>query len=344
MIRLTDLFEQNEGGFDWETMTDSSAKPEPETPTPPDPEDVVEPEVPEEVADALAAATADETEVETEDRQRDAQGRFLPKFKDPDVNGFLEKYNGNVEEALKAAVNSQSLIGSQGGELGQLRQQLEALQSQVQRNAEPAIDYDTLLEENPARATMLAWERGDNYAYQQAVQQWEAVSPGSPAIWAQNLQLQQQLGELSTRLEATTTPLKQQAATQGFANAYSELAAELPDMEQLGPEMGKALGSLGPATQKAILSTLEEGTPDSQKEVLTTLYHIARGRTSDTLMAQGQQAARAHVEETQRAKDEAILASASASHTETPQTNSERIGNEWAAIEDPLASGWNLGS
>jgi hypothetical protein len=343
VIRLTDLFEQNEGGFDWETMTDSSAEPEPETPTPPDPEDVVEPEVPAEVADALAAATADDTEVETEDRQRDAQGRFLPKFKDPDVNGFLEKYNGNVEEALKAAVNSQSLIGSQGGELGQLRQQLEALQTQVTRQAEPAIDYDTLLEENPARATMLAWGRGDNYAYQQAVQQWEAVSPGSPAIWAQNLQLQQQLSSLSTRFEETTAPLKQQAATQGFANAYQELAVELPELNQLGPDMGKALGALGDTTQRAILSTLETGTQESQKEVLRTLYHVAKGLRSDTLAQQGQDAAKAHVEETQRAKDDAILASASASHTETPQTNSERIGNEWASIVEPLESGWHIG-
>lgn len=115
---------------------------------------------------------------------------------DPVVEAYLAKYGGDTAAALKAAANQTDVIGRQGQELGQTRQELARLQGQVEaltataaKPAAPALSNDQVEEyavDVAVRdgyfqgATALAnegWTNGDERAYDTLIRNWALEDP-----------------------------------------------------------------------------------------------------------------------------------------------------------------------
>ncbi len=59
-------------------------------------------------------------------------GGDAPLHEDPEVAAYLERYQGDPDKALKAAVEASKLIGRQGNELGEARERLARLEGTVE--------------------------------------------------------------------------------------------------------------------------------------------------------------------------------------------------------------------
>lgn len=81
-----------------------------------------------EPATVAPAATADETGTTTE-----GEGDEEPLHEDPEIAAYLEKFGGDPDKALQAAVEAQRLLGKQGNELGDLRQTVAKLEGAVEQ-------------------------------------------------------------------------------------------------------------------------------------------------------------------------------------------------------------------
>jgi hypothetical protein len=87
---------------------------------------------------------------------------------------LLEKYGGDVDKALAAAVDAQELIGRQSSELGELRQYREQVRAAaVQMPPDQILAY---AEQDPQQAAAIA--------YQQYGRQSDAL-PAGDAAWAE---------------------------------------------------------------------------------------------------------------------------------------------------------------
>jgi hypothetical protein len=115
---------------------------------------------------------------------------------DPVLEAYLAKYGGDTAAALKAAANQADLIGRQGNELGQTRQELAKLQGQLEtlmalqqapsapaRSDEQVEEYavETAVSQGYFQgATALANEAvtsGDDRAYDALIRNWALEDP-----------------------------------------------------------------------------------------------------------------------------------------------------------------------
>ena len=94
------------------------------------------------------------TTVEPDEQPRGPDGKFIPKetptepaedtsteqeqFSDPALTAYLDKYQGDVGKALKAAVEAQALIGRRDEEREELRERLARLEGALEARAEQA--------------------------------------------------------------------------------------------------------------------------------------------------------------------------------------------------------------
>ncbi len=185
--------------------------------------------------------------------------QFAPQ--DPRAQEVLDKYGGDVEKALSAAAEAQSLIGRQSSELGELRQMREYYdQQQQQASAQQIASY---ADEDPQQATMAALQqfgRG-SVPYEQALSAWGDMDPfratrfdNQAGMWEMQQQIQPQLQQ------------------QGLAQAMNQMVAKYPDL----PEYGEAI--MREAENSPVISALQAQGQDVSAGVLETLYLAAKGR------------------------------------------------------------------
>jgi len=239
------------------------------------------------------------------------------------------------------------MIGRQSeevGEIRQLREQMAVLQEQQQR---PQVsDWDSLIDENPARAYQTAVAQNDAFRTQQAREAWEDLSPGAPDMFDANRYLYKKLTDLEQRVTKTTAPLQQQAQTQ-IAGVYEAVRKQYPDFDQFESAMSQLIDTR-PMLKDMFAKVVQQGSPDEQFAYLEDLHALASGRKADTLREAAKEVARDHATETLRAKQEAQVASASANMDTGPsrtaaQQMADRIGAEWDEIEKPYKDGWQIG-
>lgn len=284
----------------------------------------------------------EEVTAQQDERPRDEQGRFtkVEQQDEEESPSILDKYGGDVDKALAALDQSQRYIGDLHREQGELRQQLAEL-TQVLQNPRPQQDFESLLADSPQKAAQMALAAGDWGAYNRAKEEWDTMSPGAPEIWEHNMRLQQAVDELRQQIQATQQPLQEQAAQQALSRAYQSVASQNADFESLRPTMSQVVGELSQAGYDWITPALESGDPAKAQAALSHLVEISRARSAGNLTEQAREAARAHVEETERAKQEAIVASASTTLTDTQEqlTPGQVIWNSWAK-DRVLEEGW----
>ena len=271
-----------------------------------------------EVPPSAESATSAESEEEATTPDTPAQDTVADEQTDdgdyvieltPELEEYLAKYNGDLGAALRAAQESQSLIGRQGNELGDVRRELEQLRQQLvnQPVQQPWFPYQNDLDENPQGLVMEALERGDGATMTRALRAWAALGPEESF---EATMFANQLSEYQRQAEAQAAAQQPQdtlaPASSDITEAMQGVLSRHPDAREYADQVG--------ALQESFPTLREElhyGDPAQQARAFEQLLVIAKGRaaTPDT-----QQAVRRLViktqEEVRQAKDDAAVISA----------------------------------
>lgn len=317
--------------------------------------EVRETEAEEPAAEGRTEAVTDEEAQDADSqagRPRDERGRYVSEKPpepepepepDPDqelLERYLSKYDGDEAKALKAAANQDSLLGRQAQELGQLRAQqaqlaayLQAQEQQAAQRQTGPIDWETLIDEDPAYATQLAYQQGNEPAYRAAAQAWEELSPGTPNVWYENEQMKGAMGQVTSAL----TSQRQVEQARQMAQRADELVRQYPDLPDALDDMSQ-IAPRFPYELRALVS----GTPEEALAATESLYLKAKAMKSEEFVQRAQAIARSQTQEEMRVREGASVASASRTHTEPPLSAEERIAADWGKRDQMLAEGWNV--
>lgn len=234
---------------------------------------------------------------------------------DPEIEGFLAKYDGDLNKALRGALEAQKQIGRQGSELGELRKlesKIDELQQLVNAKASaPAFDhtnYGALIEQDPRKAAMVARDNENWDAMAAAVDAWREEDPFEASVFLTTTVNQVELKSLREEYEKRLTGLA--APTPAASSDEQEVAKVLqahPDLEKFLPVIGQI------AQERPLLSgALQNGSPAEKADALETLYLIARSRSDADTSSDAVKRARVRAAtEGQQARADAAVVSAS---------------------------------
>lgn len=256
----------------------------------------------------------------------------------PELESLLSKYDGDLGKALTALQDSQSLIGRQGNELGEVRRELEALRQQLanQPMQQPWLPYQNDVDENPQGLVMEALERGDGATMTRALRAWAALGPEESfeaTMFANQLSEYQRQAEAQAYAQQPEDTLA--PAPSNVSEAMKGVLERHPDAREYADQVG-ALQESFPTLQEE----LQYGDPAQQARAFEQLLVIAKGRAStpDT-----QQAVRRLViktqEEVRQAKDDAAVISAgnqSAAQAERVNPVEEALDAIFPTPQDPV--------
>lgn len=333
---MSDLFAGSDG---WDGDLDETTAVAVEEP-PPAEEPVVEEALVEEVV----------AEAEPEDQPRGEDGKFIPrnlKVDDPEVEALLNKYGGDPLKALKAAAEAQRHIGSLNNELGQLRSiadDVAALKESAARPVAPQTQItEDLIDRDPAAATQLAYEQGNDTALRLAYDSWKDTDPASAAVWVmtqqQNAREQQFAAEIQA-LKQQIGPLHESQEEAAFATEVRSITAQEPDAWD---RIRNGAEKIDPAVAQVLYSALETGTPEQKIGAFKALNELTRGPAPPATPAEVRELVRDAALAADQAIAEASVVSATATKTDPAgKTTADLIGDEWAEQEKPFLDGWNF--
>jgi len=244
------------------------------------------------------------------------------------------------QEELAAAYRElEAFQGRQSGELGELRRALEERLGAMEQQASAPASWDDLIDQNPAAAARLAYQHGETLHLQRAVAAWEEMSPGSPQLWADNLTMRAELEERLGRAEQALGPVQAQANNGMLQGGVAKLVEQYPEVgEFIQTAEFSELAAQIPLARKALI----EGTPDEQLSAIETVYLIHRGRASDNLKDAVRDVARTAAEEAQTIREEAFVASATATTDAPKRSRADEYAEGWDETDKVFASGWHV--
>lgn len=323
----------DDDGFDWNTLSqaegdDQAAEPAAEQ------ADGAAGDVPRDPETGRFVKAEEEAAPEAEDAGADTS----------DLDAILAKY-GTIEKAASAFQEAQRHIGelhrSQGELTGQLQTyaaMLQEMQNQSQQPPPPKIqqDFEQLVEDNPREAMLLALQAQDMSAYSRAKESANDYAPGFGDVIENELRMMQTVDQLTRNYAQLAQPIQQQQQRQTVAEVYREVAKDNPDFEDLRPHMTQVVEQIHQAGgYDWITPSLESGDPHAAKAALNTLVLLARALSSGNLAEAAQDAARRHVEATEKARAEAIVASATQTVASSPDqaTAADALWDQWASLD-----------
>lgn len=237
-----------------------------------------------------------------------------------------------AEELERAYTELQSTLGRQGTETGELRKAVEELRAQIHAPVEqpPARVQITeqLIDENPARATILAYDQKDEASLEIAFEAWKLEDPFTASQWLSDKRLEQYKEQVSLeqkklREEVKTLSAPQEAAAQReeWTSAFSIVLADHPDF---GQHAERILEEVAPKFPN-ILGSLADGDAQAKAEILTALYAIDRAQDTDPekLRETLNEEARAAADEARQAREGAKVVTQSTTGGDTPELSYE---------------------
>jgi hypothetical protein len=236
---------------------------------------------------------------------------YILEIDDPAVEAYLEKYGGDIGQALKGAANQTDLVGRQGLEVGELRNKLDQLtqfllterQNQAPVSQGPSID-SLIDEQGPAAAAQAAYERGDPDGLGRAVSAWKDEDEYGAAVFVSGLQAEFAKAEMLEMFQAQQAQGQQQ---QSDGAAVAEVVKRHPDIKEHLPAMAKVASEL-PMLQEA----LKHGSAEVKAQTFETLYRLAASqRVADTSSEALRKVAVKTQREVKEAKAQAAVVSAS---------------------------------
>ena len=248
------------------------------------------------------------------ERPRDEQGRFAAEtvadtveqtpapaqtapepaqVEDPAISAYLQKYGGDVNKALQAAVSAQRKLGEQSTEIGESRrviEELSAIREQLAQNApQPTIDqptvdwFDQQVMENPARALEWAANQKNTLLLERGVSIWKDTDPYGAAMYAANLQRQQDRAEFERRFnEIQQAPVNDRVAT-----SLNNILASHGEYVQYADGIENTIQKY-PAAGDAFRSAVESGDQTKIEGALETLFALSERDTLRALALTGQ--------------------------------------------------------
>lgn len=228
-----------------------------------------------------------------------------------DVARLLDKYDGDITKALKAAVEAQSTIGSLGNELGQLRKAVEQLEK-PETAPSPAAPFlpqgvAEAIEANPSQVATWALQNDNKMAFEAAMTEWYDQDPREAGRFERTLERELLKQELTQQIQPEIESVRSQQQARQVADAHRELSQAYPDFT----------ATLESATQDEVsgidpnaLQALQQTNP---KAALELVYRwVAQGR-----QVKQQQVSAQRAEEVRQEKREAAVVTADST---TPAT------------------------
>ena len=279
-----------------------------------------------------------ETTEEQPEETADEDGDIVLEI-DDDLQAVLDKYDGDVTKALRALNDSQSMIGRQGNELGQLRSELaemrQALEQRLQQPAQPQYigPYVNDIEENPQGLVMEALERGDVPTMERALRAWGEYEPFQAATFLMTLQQQAAEQSPAAMAPAPTAPTTPQGPT--LEDAMSEVVARHPDVEKYLPQVEQVAQEF-----PTLRDSMRAGSPAAQAQAFEELLKIAKARSqgSDTQAAMKRIVLRTQ-EEVRKEKSDAAVVSAKNRSAATPKSRTDAFLEAFMEATDQDSEG-----
>lgn len=203
----------------------------------------------------------------------------------------IEELQAQIALAQEQLATKDSFIGRQSGEVGELRKvvdELSARVSQAQVTPAPTVAItQELIDDNPARATALAFEQKNEQALGLAFEAWKDEDPFTAGQWLTDKRLGQQRDEFNSELEKTrqqietaTAPLAQTADQAAWNTAFKEVEREHADLLKVDEATGKTnveriLDDVAPQFPD-IAEKLANGDAKVKTQALKALYALDR--------------------------------------------------------------------
>jgi len=244
-----------------------------ETPAPEPVVDEQPAEEPEDLEDPEETPEADETPEAEEPEETPAEE---PQgFSDPRITEFLARHNGDLEAALRQAIEAQSLIGRQGSELGELRKLVEQLQARMDTPS-PVGNLDDLLEESPWEVIQHAIQTNDTRLHDRALEAWYELDPRQASRYEREIELAQLRMEMEQKIAPIQQPVQAQTRERLIAQATEELSGKYPDFKSIIDTVTESEMSGLPA---GTLEVLQTGDLAGKRQALEVTYRwVKAGR------------------------------------------------------------------
>jgi hypothetical protein len=261
-----------------------------------------------------------------------------PETPEPPASLGVEELQAEVTRLQEQLANKDSFIGRQSTDVGELRAELEALRAQVTTATTPQpvappqlIITQQLIEEDPAKATMLAFEQNNGQALAVAFEAWKEEDPFTAASWRADRLIEKQQADFQKELQAVRGEVEQVKAPQAAAaerNAWSDAFLEMqksyPDFleaDDAGRTNAQRLLEEVAPKFPTIAKLIADGDVAAKVEGLTLLYD--KGKLGDPAGVAA---------ELQTAAEEAA-ASAAAARTAAATVNGQSSAGQGSTVE-----------
>ena len=250
---------------------------------------------------------------------------------DEETQALLDsKYGGDLSKALAALREGQSLIGRQGNELGAVRQELEALRTQLTQGLAAAQPYpewpDEFAEPSEAAASYreiaeAAFQRGDVQTFQRALGEWQQTDSVSAGLYSdlKEMQIAQAAAAQAAPVQADDTAVIEQgmqAIREKFPQfsdpAFQQaVSAELDKTPSLKAVLWEGVPGVSPQERLAILEEAAQ--------------RVASRTTSETAQAARKRVAIRHSEEARAARVAAQSVRGGQAREEAPEVEPRTV-------------------
>lgn len=260
----------------------------------------------------------DEETEETEEGEDEEPTVTAYQTDDPEILAFLAKYDGNVDQALRATVELQRVLGRQGSEKAALAEQVNELQAQlIQAQAfQSGASFLTpeqaqWVEEaagsgNPGLYVRRAVEEGEFELARAVAREWAREDPYEAT----------RAGQVIDSFEmSANTPVAQPVDTGVLLDV---LAENFPEMRAYEPQMVGVLNQLGP--NHPLVIDARTGDVQTAARAIVSIYEIARASSASVRSAKDN-LKRKNRKEADDVREDAVVSSASSSASagETPR-------------------------
>lgn len=289
----------------------------------------------------VAAETEDEPEAPAEEAEQTEQvepqaGEELTEEQreemilelDEDVESALQRYDGDINKALRALAEKEKMVGRQANEVGELRQELAQLRDVMQQGFQSmpryAGAYQNDVDENPQALLFEALDRGDSHTAAVALKAWGEEDPFAATTF-----LMSQQSQVS---QAPVQPAPPQY--EGSVDVESAMAGVVerhPDVEQYLPALGETAKEF-----PSLRAFMEQGNPAQQAQAFEELLVITKSRhQGDTSREAIKKVVLKTQEEVRKEKADAAVVSAQTQTAATPKDDRElRLDQFYEAFDE----------
>lgn len=265
-----------------------------------------------------------------------------------------------IAELEARLAEKDSFIGRQSTEIGDLRSAVDEIrqnQAQPVPQQAPAVQItQEFIENDPARATLLAFEQKNQAALEIAFEQWKEYEPFAAGQWLTDQRLAEQQAKIDAKFAETqkafderTAPIAQQQEEQAqniaWAQAFDTAKSGRPDFIENAERLLSEVAPLHPS----YLPLLQSADPAVKADALVALYAIDKIGNPEAVAQQLGEKAREAADEADAARNAGAVVSG---QTTTGNPVAKRSDEELEADKylarmntaPSLARGWTGGA